>query len=67
MNDTTPATLSAEQLDELYSSLCATLSRVGEAQASLYLGRFALLAMLRVADATAIRTMIADAAHGLAQ
>ncbi len=54
-------------LDDLYAQFCETLGRVGEAQASLYLGRFALLAMVRLADADAIRSRRARVARlGLA-
>lgn len=63
----TPAagTLGSEELDDVYSLLCATMTRVGETQATLFLGRFALLAMLRIGDAAQIRALIGDAADGL--
>lgn len=41
------------------------MTRVGETQATLFLGRFALLAMLRIGDAAQIRALIGDAADGL--
>lgn len=58
-------TLPPERLDELYSQLCATMTELGEAQAPLYLARFALLAIVRIGDDAVIRRMLVDAAEGL--
>ncbi len=58
-------TLDARQLDEVYSSLCATMSTIGEADAALFLGRFALLAIVRLGDAQLVRQLIGEAAAGL--
>jgi len=57
--------MTTDQLDELYSGLCATLSKIGEADAALFLGRFALLAMVRLGDADLARQLIDEAAAGL--
>lgn len=57
--------LTPERLDQLYSQLCATMTQLGEAQAPLYLARFALLAIVRIGDDAVIRQMLADAAEGL--
>ena len=58
-------TMTAQQLDDVYSSLCATMSQVGEADAALFLGRFALLAIVRLGDAGLARQLIGQAAAGL--
>lgn len=49
------------ELDEVYTETCRALGAVGKPQAELYLARLALLLMLRVDDAQAIRTAIAEA------
>jgi hypothetical protein len=54
------------ELDAVYTQLCTTLTRLGEANAALYLARFALLAIQRIDDPAVARSLIDDAAHGLA-
>jgi len=51
------------ELDALYSDLCRTMTRAGEAQMPLYLARFALLAMVEIGDAGRIARLIASAAE----
>lgn len=53
------------ELDQLYTALCNTLGGVGEAQAQLYLARFAMLAMTAIGQPEVIRKLILDAAEGL--
>lgn len=48
--------------DILYTDLCRTMTRIGETDASLFLARFALLA---IGDATTVARLIADAGDGL--
>ena len=53
-------------LDAAYTRLCHTMTALGEAQAPLYLARFALLAITQIADRATVERLIADAAQGLA-
>ena len=41
------------------------MTRLGEAQAPLFLARFALLALHRLGDATVVQQLIEDAARDL--
>lgn len=50
-------------LDRVYTQLCHTLGKLGEAQTSQVLSRFALLAMLEINDAGKIEMLIARAAQ----
>jgi hypothetical protein len=54
------------ELDLLYTHLCRTMTDLGEHNASLFLARFALLAMERLGDAGAVRELIDAAAKDLA-
>lgn len=51
--------------DVLYTNLCRTMTRIGETDASLFLARFALLAIEAIGDAATITRLIADAGDGL--
>ncbi|MEQ1804928.1 MAG: hypothetical protein ABL900_06080 [Burkholderiaceae bacterium] len=53
------------ELDAVYTQLCQTLTQLGEANASLYLARFALLAMTHIADGEAVQRLLDAAAHDL--
>jgi hypothetical protein len=53
------------QLDAVYTALCKTMTRLGEAQAPLFLARFALLAIERLDDAAAVQRLIDAAAQDL--
>ena len=61
-----PPSLSADELDAVYSDFCQTMTQVGEAQAPLFMARFALLAMVAVGDRAALQRMVQEAAAGLA-
>jgi len=52
-------------LDDLYSLLCRTMTALGDAQAPLYLARFALLALTEIADRPTSERLIIEAADGL--
>lgn len=52
-------------LDALYTRLCRTMTALGEAQAPLYLARFALLAMTQIDDRAVGERLIIEAAAGL--
>ncbi|KUZ10029.1 hypothetical protein WL93_21545 [Burkholderia diffusa] len=51
--------------DILYTDLCRTMTRIGETDASLFLARFALLAIEAIGDAATLSRLIADAGDGL--
>lgn len=55
------------QLDAVYTSLCKTMTRLGEPNAPLFLARFALLAVERIDDAAAAQRLIDAAAEDLPQ
>jgi hypothetical protein len=52
-------------LDALYTRICHTMTALGQAQAPLYLARFALLALVRIGDRATGERLITDAAEGL--
>lgn len=53
------------ELDAAYTDLCRTMTVLGEAQMTLYLARFALLAMTEIGDPAKVARLVADAAAGL--
>jgi hypothetical protein len=53
------------QLDAVYTQLCMTMTQLGEANAPLFLARFALLAVERIDDAPAALRLIEAAADAL--
>lgn len=59
------AQLNPADLDTVYTTLCQTLTTLGEAQAPLMLARLALLALSETADAPTALRWIAAAAEGL--
>ncbi|WP_321885480.1 hypothetical protein [Paraburkholderia bannensis] len=46
------------ELDAVYTRLCKTMTNLGEANAPLFLARFALLAVERIGDAQAALNLI---------
>lgn len=63
---TKQATMTEAELDAVYTHLCKTMTQLGEARASLFLARFALLSMVRIGDAAAVQEMIDAAAADMA-
>ncbi len=59
------ASMTDSDLDAVYTTLCTTMTRLGESRSSMFLARFALLAIDRIADAEAARQLIAAAAEDL--
>ncbi len=59
--------MNAEDLDTVYTALCQAMTTVGEAQAPILLARFALLAIVEIADADRLRQLIAAAAEDLVE
>jgi len=53
--------LSAQELDDLYTDLCYRMARAGEAATPQILARLALLLMHDVGDAVRVRQAIAQA------
>lgn len=64
---TSPKTtaMTDSDLDAVYTNLCKTMTQLGESQSSMFLARFALLAIDRIADAEAAQQLIAAAAEDL--
>mgnify|MGYP000085092893 FL=1 len=54
--------MNSSELDQTYTHLCHTMTRIGEAEAQLFLARLALLAMNRFEDAQAAKLWIDAAA-----
>ncbi len=54
------------ELDSVYTRLCRTMTQLGEANAPLFLARFALLAIERIGDGQAAQRLIDAAAEDLA-
>ncbi|WP_394777905.1 hypothetical protein [Undibacterium sp.] len=57
--------MNEQDIDRLYTGLCNAMTQVGAGQSQLLLARFALLAMLQIADAAVVDKLIADAREGL--
>ena len=53
------------ELDIVYTRLCKTMTQLGEAKASLFLARFALLAVGEMKDADASLRLIDAASDGM--
>lgn len=53
------------ELDAVYTRLCKTMTGLGEANASLFLARFALLATVRIGDGGVVARLIDLAAEDL--
>ena len=54
------------ELDAVYTRLCRTMTELGADRASLFLARFALLAIERISDPVAAMGIVDDAAAGMA-
>ena len=54
------------ELDTVYTRLCKTMTQLGEAKASLFLARFALLAIGEMNDLDASLKLIDEASDGIA-
>ena len=54
--------MNSSELDQAYTHLCHTMTRIGETEAQLFLARLALLAMNRFEDAQAAKAWIDAAA-----
>ncbi|SAL59215.1 hypothetical protein AWB74_02853 [Caballeronia arvi] len=54
-------------LDIVYTRLCKTMTQLGEANASLFLARFAMLAIDKIDDAAVALNLIDDASEGMTE
>jgi hypothetical protein len=57
--------MTESELDMVYTRLCKTMTELGEANAPLFLARFALLAMERIGNAEASLGLIDAAREGM--
>jgi hypothetical protein len=58
--------MNASDLDAAYSHICRTMTDLGERHATLFLARFALLAIDRLDDGQVVRELVEAAARDLA-
>lgn len=58
-------TMTASDLDNLYTAMCRRLTNLGVEQTPLYLARFALLAMEHIDNPSVIANLIESAGSGL--
>jgi hypothetical protein len=63
---TSAPTMTEAELDAAYTHLCKTMTELGEAQAPLFLARFALLAMTRIGDVDVVQDLTDAAAADIA-
>jgi hypothetical protein len=54
------------ELDSVYTQLCKTMTNLGEEKASLYLARFALLAINKIDNAQIALGLVEEASADLA-
>ena len=54
------------ELDAVYTRLCKTMTRLGENNAPLFLARFAMLAIDRIADGEVAQQLVDAAAEDIA-
>ncbi|MFX1676583.1 hypothetical protein PWR63_30760 [Paraburkholderia sp. A2WS-5] len=52
-------------LDNVYTQLCKTMTQLGEANAPLFLARFAMLAIDTIDDPTIALSLIENASAGM--
>ena len=54
------------ELDAVYTRLCKTMTQLGENNAPLFLARFAMLAIDRIADGEVVQQLVDAAAEDIA-
>jgi hypothetical protein len=57
--------MTESELDSVYTQLCKTMTNIGETQSSLFLARFALLAVTEIGDVATVQRLIADASEAM--
>lgn len=65
MTTTSTPRLTDTELDAAYTRFCHQMTALGEAQAPLFMARFALLAMNHIGNASAVQQLIAQAAQDM--
>jgi hypothetical protein len=58
-------TMTDSDLDNVYARLCKAMTQVGEANAPLFLARFAMLAIDTIDDPAVALNLIDDASDGM--
>ena len=59
--------MTESELDDVYTRLCKTMTEIGEAGSSLFLARFALLAIMEIDDPAGVERLIAEAGAEMKQ
>ena len=57
--------LNPDELDEVYTGACTTMTELGAAKTELFLARLTLLLMKEVGDSARIQAAIAKAREGM--
>lgn len=57
--------MSDSELDAIYTRLCRIMTELGADRASLFLARFALLAIEQISDPVAAMRIVDDASAGM--
>lgn len=57
--------MTESELDSVYTQLCKTMTDLGEARSSLFLARFALLAITEIDDMAVAQQLITEASEGI--
>ena len=57
--------MTESELDSVYTQLCQTMTELGEARSSLFLARFALLAITEIDGMAVAQRLIAEAGEGM--
>ena len=57
--------MTESELDSVYTQLCKTMTDLGEGMSSLFLARFALLAITEIDDMAVAQRLIAEASEGM--
>ena len=65
MTQTMIKTMTDSELDAVYTRLCKTMTQLGEANAPLFLARFAMLAIDRLGDAAVAQQLLDAAAEDM--
>jgi hypothetical protein len=65
MNPIKENAMTDSDLDNVYTRLCKAMTQVGEANAPLFLARFALLAIDTIDDPAVALNLIDDASEGM--
>ncbi|MDH6147545.1 MULTISPECIES: hypothetical protein [Paraburkholderia] len=55
------------ELDIIYTRLCKTMTQLGQPNTSLFLARFAMLAIDRIDDPAVALNLIDDASEGMTE